>query len=65
MSKMETLFATRFETPIGPLRIVSSDKGLAFVELPHASGRGFALPSFACSSDQYSMSKRSFASSGS
>ncbi|MCA9505201.1 MAG: methylated-DNA--[protein]-cysteine S-methyltransferase [Myxococcota bacterium] len=42
MSKMETLFATRFETPIGPLRIVSSDKGLAFVELPHASGRGFA-----------------------
>lgn len=39
---METLFTTRFETPVGSLRIVSSEKGLAYVELPHANGRGFA-----------------------
>jgi O-6-methylguanine DNA methyltransferase len=38
---METLYAARFETPFGPLRVVSSDKGLAYLELPHASGRGF------------------------
>lgn len=39
---METLFTTRFETPVGPLRIVSSEKGLVYVELPNANGRGFA-----------------------
>jgi len=41
MSDMETLFTTRFETPLGCLRIASSEKGLAYVELPHANGRGF------------------------
>jgi len=39
---METLFTSRFETLVGPLRIVSSEKGLVYVELPHANGRGFA-----------------------
>ncbi len=39
---METLFASRFETPVGSLRIVSSENGLVYVELPHANGRGFA-----------------------
>lgn len=39
---METLFATRFDTGFGSLRIVSSEKGLAYVELPNQSGRGFA-----------------------
>lgn len=39
---METLFTSRFETSIGSLRIVSSEKGLTYVELPHANGRGFA-----------------------
>ena len=39
---METLFTSRFESPIGVLRIASSDKGLAYVELPNESGRGFA-----------------------
>jgi O-6-methylguanine DNA methyltransferase len=39
---METLFTSRFETPIGSLRIVSSEKGLVYIELPHANGRGFA-----------------------
>ena len=39
---MENLFAARLETPIGQLRVISSEKGLAYVELPHANGRGFA-----------------------
>ena len=38
---METLYTARFSTPLGPLRIASSDKGLAYVELPNESGRGF------------------------
>ena len=38
---METLYTSRFSTPLGPLRIASSDKGLAYVELPNESGRGF------------------------
>jgi len=42
MRPMEMLAATRFETPIGPLRAVSSEKGLAYLELPHQNGRGLA-----------------------
>jgi O-6-methylguanine DNA methyltransferase len=38
---MEVLCSSRFESPIGPLRIVTSQKGLVYVELPHANGRGF------------------------
>ncbi len=38
---METIHTARFDSPIGPLRVASSDKGLAYVELPHANGRGF------------------------
>lgn len=38
---MEVLSATRFDSPIGSLRIVSSEKGLVYVELPHENGRGF------------------------
>jgi O-6-methylguanine DNA methyltransferase len=38
---METLYTTRFETPFGSLRVVSSDKGLVYIELPNESGRGF------------------------
>lgn len=37
----EVLSTTRFDSPIGSLRIVSSQKGLVYVELPHANGRGF------------------------
>jgi O-6-methylguanine DNA methyltransferase len=29
------------ETPVGSIRIASSEKGLAYVQLPHANGRGF------------------------
>jgi methylated-DNA-[protein]-cysteine S-methyltransferase len=38
---MEILYTTRFETPFGSLRVVSSDKGLVYIELPNESGRGF------------------------
>jgi len=38
---MEVFCTSRFDTPIGSLRIATSQKGLAYVELPHASGRGF------------------------
>lgn len=38
---MEVLCTSRFDSPIGPLRIVTSQKGLAYLELSHANGRGF------------------------
>ena len=37
---METLHTAQFETPIGKVRIASTATGLAFVELPKASGYG-------------------------
>lgn len=39
---MEILHAAEFESPIGLMRAVSSDRGLVYVELPRASGRGLA-----------------------
>jgi len=36
------LYDTKIDTPIGRLRVVSSDRGLVYVGLPKASGRGFA-----------------------
>ena len=41
MSAMEVLCTTRFDTTFGSLRIVSSEKGLVYIELPNESGRGF------------------------
>ncbi len=38
---MEVLCTTRFETRFGCLRIVSSEKGLVYIELPNENGRGF------------------------
>lgn len=38
---MEVLCTTRFKTPLGSLRVVSSEKGLVYIELPNESGRGF------------------------
>src|SRR5436190_15143636 len=32
----------RVETPIGPIRLASTDAGLAFLELPHSNGSGLA-----------------------
>jgi len=39
---METIRTCEFESPVGRLRLGSSDKGLCWVELPGAAGRGFA-----------------------
>jgi O-6-methylguanine DNA methyltransferase len=39
---VEILHTARFESPIGALFVASSERGLVFLELPHASGRGFA-----------------------
>lgn len=37
---MEQVHTAQIESPIGPLRLLSTSRGLAYVELPHASGRG-------------------------
>ena len=37
---METVQISHVDTPIGALRVASTEKGLGYVELPHASGRG-------------------------
>ena len=37
---MEVLHFADIETPLGRLRTVSSGRGLVYVELPEASGRG-------------------------
>jgi methylated-DNA-[protein]-cysteine S-methyltransferase len=37
---MEPVHAAAVDTPIGTLRLASTSRGLAYVELPHASGRG-------------------------
>lgn len=42
MIPMEALYTTRLKTPFGSLRVVSSEKGLVYIELPNESGRGFA-----------------------
>jgi len=39
---METIHTCEFESPAGRLRLGSSDKGLCWVELPGAAGRGFS-----------------------
>jgi O-6-methylguanine DNA methyltransferase len=39
---MEPVFIASFDSPIGPLRIASTGKGVAFLELPNASGSGLA-----------------------
>jgi O-6-methylguanine DNA methyltransferase len=38
---MEIVHTTRLDSPIGPCRVASTERGLAFLELPRASGRGF------------------------
>jgi O-6-methylguanine DNA methyltransferase len=37
----EVLCTSQFDSPIGRLRVVTSQKGLVYVGLPHANGRGF------------------------
>lgn len=38
---MDVLHTAEFESPIGSLRIAGTSTGLAYVQLPHANGRGF------------------------
>ena len=38
----ERLHVARVDTPIGSLRLASTDVGLAFLELPHSNGSGLA-----------------------
>ena len=40
MAELSTVYTTRFDSPIGSLGVASTDLGLAYVALPHASGRG-------------------------
>jgi O-6-methylguanine DNA methyltransferase len=37
---VEVVHTAQIDSPIGPLRLASTSRGLACVELPHASGRG-------------------------
>ena len=37
---MEIVHTTRVDSPIGTMRLASTAMGLAYVELPHADGRG-------------------------
>ena len=39
---MERVHTARFDSPIGVLRLAATSRGLAYLELPHASGRGLA-----------------------
>ena len=38
---MDVIHTAEFESPIGSLRIASTSVGLAYIQLPHANGRGF------------------------
>jgi O-6-methylguanine DNA methyltransferase len=39
---MEIVHTAWLDSPIGSFRIASTDRGLAYLELPHANGRGLA-----------------------
>ena len=39
---MEVIHSAEFETPFGAMACASSERGLCFIELPRASGRGIA-----------------------
>jgi O-6-methylguanine DNA methyltransferase len=39
---MEIVHTAQFDSPIGSLRVASTERGLAYLELPVASGRGLA-----------------------
>jgi O-6-methylguanine DNA methyltransferase len=39
---MEIVHTAEFDSPIGRLRVASTERGLAFLELPRASGRGLS-----------------------
>jgi O-6-methylguanine DNA methyltransferase len=37
---MEIVHTAEFDSPLGTFRIASTERGLAYLDLPHASGRG-------------------------
>jgi O-6-methylguanine DNA methyltransferase len=39
---MEIVHSARFETPFGEMLAASTERGLAYLQLPRASGRGFS-----------------------
>ncbi|MCZ6464343.1 MAG: methylated-DNA--[protein]-cysteine S-methyltransferase [Proteobacteria bacterium] len=39
---MDTVYTAEVDSPVGALRLASTEDGLVYVELPRASGRGFA-----------------------
>jgi hypothetical protein len=39
---MEIVHRAEFETPIGSMLCATTERGLAYVQLPRAGGRGFA-----------------------
>jgi O-6-methylguanine DNA methyltransferase len=42
MGDVHSAAIAEFESPIGVLRVLSTESGLAYLELPHANGRGLA-----------------------
>jgi O-6-methylguanine DNA methyltransferase len=38
----EIIYTTRFDSPVGNFRAASTERGLAYVQLPKAAGRGFS-----------------------
>ncbi len=38
---MELIYTAKFETVFGVIQVASSERGLAYLQLPHANGRGF------------------------
>jgi len=41
MRAMDVIHTAEFESPVGSLRLASTSVGLAYIQLPHANGRGF------------------------
>ncbi len=42
MTDVQRVYTVQVESPIGQLRLASTESGLLYVELPHSSGRGMA-----------------------
>ena len=38
----EVVYTVSFDSSVGAFQVASTDRGLAYVQLPHASGRGFS-----------------------
>ncbi len=47
----EIIYTTRFESAVGSFQLASTDRGLAYVQLPKAAGRGFSGWQLRCMRD--------------